>query len=91
MEELKAASTESTAKSAQLEQELKQLREEKAETDEYLSEFEAASLAENQFLKLSLLIPDIIVMLSGFLSLSPCRTTKSSVPSTLVECFKLPS
>ena len=46
MEELKAASTESTAKSAQLEQELKQLREEKAETDEYLSEFEAASLAE---------------------------------------------
>ena len=46
MEELKAASTEGTAKSAQLEQELKQLREEKAETDEYLSEFEAASLAE---------------------------------------------
>ena len=48
VEELTATSTESKAKSAQLEQQLQQLREEKEEVDAYLSEFEAASLAEGK-------------------------------------------
>jgi rubrerythrin len=43
-----AASTESTAKSVEYEQQLQQLREEKEEVDSYLSELEAAALREGE-------------------------------------------
>lgn len=46
IEELTLASAESATKTAEVEQQLQQLREEKEEVDVYVSELEAASLAE---------------------------------------------